>query len=278
MRAMKKLALLSLVFLSLQLDAFAKGVTLVSDIDDTIKVSHVLDIDSVLVNAFTRRGSFMGMAKLYEKLEADQAVNEFVYLSNAPKFIMYPFHRMFLNRNDFPDGTLMLNLGLSKKHHKINSLRRIIENDSPDELVLIGDNGERDTEVYAEIAAEYPDLKITTFIHAAYSLIGYRNNYGKPMEVNQIPYATSLDLAAELMKRGYLTADSYTALMMEFAPLALEEGDYEEHGHPIMFPAWLDCRDITTFDLPVVTEESRQLITDFQTKLSERCSVEPYRN
>lgn len=259
--------------------AFADNETiLVSDIDDTIKVSHVLDPDSTIANAFLPNNTFLGMPELYEALLNDKKVDDIVYLSNAPKFLMYPFHRHFLNREGFPHGRLLLNSGLSNKHHKLNSLRRLIQNESPKELILVGDNGEHDTEVYAIISKEYPDTKITTYIHQAYSKTGYKGNTGKPLEENQIGYATALDLAAQMMNREELTETSYSKLMTDIIPEALEEGYYGERGRSLMFPAWLDCRDFVAFELPIKNDLSLEAVNAFNKKLAERCSSVPYRN
>jgi hypothetical protein len=274
---MKKLIAAGLLVLSTF--AFADNeVILVSDIDDTIKNSHVLDPDSTIANAFLPNNTFMGMPELYQSLLDDKKVDEVVYLSNAPKFLMYPFHHHFLKREGFPNGRLLLNTGLSNKTHKLNSLRKIIEKESPKELILIGDNGEHDTEVYGTIAKEYPDTKITTFIHQAYSQIGYHNNFGKLLEENQIGWATALDLSYELMNRDLLTEASYANVVTEILPRAMKEGNYKERRGAVMFPAWLDCRDFKAIELPVEEDLKQEDVSAFNKKLSERCSVEPYRN
>lgn len=259
--------------------AFADQETiLITDMDDTIKNSHVLDIDSTLANAFLPKNAFLGMPELYESLIADKKIDEIVYLSNAPKWIMYPFHRHFLRKEGFPSGRLLLNLTLSKKNHKLNSIRNIIENENPKELILVGDNGEHDTEVYATIAKEYPELKITTYIHQVYSQIGFHHNFGKLLEENQIGFVTALDLSALLMNSDKLTEDAYIKLVNDTVIEALEEGNYRERGGPIMFPAWLDCRDFKATELPVKKDLNADLISGFNKKLSDRCSREPYDN
>lgn len=274
---MKNIIAASLLVLSTL--AFADQETiLITDMDDTIKNSHVLDTDSTIANAFNPKQAFMGMPELYESLLADKKVDEIVYLSNAPKWLMYPFHRRFLRKEGFPQGRLLLNLTLSKKNHKLNSIRNIVENENPKELILVGDNGEHDTEVYATIAKEYPDLKITTYIHQVYSQIGFHNNFGKLLEENQIGFATALDLSVELMNRSSLSEDSYVKLVNDIVIKALEEGNYREHGRPIMFPAWLDCRDYKVTELPVKKDLNVDLIAGFNKKLSDRCTREPYRN
>lgn len=257
--------------------AFADNkVILVSDIDDTIKVSHVLDKDSTVANAFVPKNAFLGMANLYSLLIEDKTVDQIVYLSNAPKYLMLPFHKNFLKRTGFPAGKLLLSTGLSNKNHKIESLRNLIKNESPKELILVGDNGERDTLVYAAIQKENPSLKITTYIHQAYSLAGYKGSVGKPLEVNQNGFATALDLSVELMNQDLLSESSYAKLLTRIIPVALKEGNYGERGRPLMFPAWFDCRDFKVIELPVKKDVDEKSLAEFNKKLSERCSIEPF--
>lgn len=274
---MKKLIAAGLLVLSTF--AFADNeVILVSDIDDTIKNSHVLDKDSTVANAFVPKNAFLGMAPLYSALAKDKVIDEIVYLSNAPKLLMYPFHKRFLRKTGFPAGRLLLSTGLSNKNHKVTTLRNLIKNENPKELILIGDNGERDTEVYATIQKEFPEVKMTTYIHQAYSQIGFHENFGKKLEEGQIGFATALDLSNELMNQEILSESSYAKVMNDVIPAALKEGTDKERGRPLMFPAWLDCRDFKFVELPVKNELNAELVSAFNKKLSERCSVEPYEN
>lgn len=266
----------SLLLLSFQALA-EENVVLVSDIDDTIKVSHVLDIDSVLANTIQVNNSFLGMAELYHSMKADKKANKIVYLSSAPDFAMQKLHEKFLSKSKFPEGTLMLSLKIDNRNHKISALRKLITEQAPSELILIGDNGERDAEIYRQIQTEYPALKMTTFIHQAYSRFGYRGNFGKPLEENQIGYATSIDLAAHLLEQGYLSEASYESLINKIVPLSLKESNYVERGRPMMFPAWLDCRDYVATKLPA-SETIQSLVTKFEKRIGDRCGREPYRN
>lgn len=257
--------------------AFADNkVILVSDIDDTIKVSHVLDKDSTVANAFVQKNAFLGMPELYTSLLADKKVDEIVYLSNAPKLLMLPFHKRFLARTGFPEGKLLLSSGLSNKNHKVTSLRELIKKENPKELILVGDNGERDTLVYATIQKEFPAVKMTTYIHQAYSLAGFKGSIGKPLEVNQSGFATALDLSAELMNLDLLSESSYAALLSTIIPAALKEGNFGERGRPLMFPAWFDCRDFKVTELPVKKDVDEKSLNEFNKKLAERCSIEPF--
>lgn len=263
---MKKLIFTLLLILP-QL-VFARTVLLVSDMDDTIKVSHVLDPDSAVGNAIAVKNAFMGMPELYQRLSRIEGATPIHYLSNAPRKIMIKSHRKFIRKNKFPRGELVLNSKLIDPEHKIKSLRKMIETFRPDEMILIGDNGEHDPEVYAQIRKEYPHIGGLTYIHLAYSKFGFEGSFGKPLLDNQIGWATSLDLALDLMFKGYIVMKDYLKVVKAVEERALAEKNDVERNRQMMFPAWFDCRDFTVPVLPGVSSE-------LQTKIETRCASEP---
>lgn len=263
---MKKLGLA--ILLILPQVAFSR-VLLVSDMDDTIKVSHVLDIDSAIANARQTKNAFMGMPELYQSLVKIPKATEFHYLSSAPRKLMLYLHHFFLWQNNFPSGKLVLNNKLIDSEHKITSLRNMIAEFKPTKMILIGDNGERDAEVYAQIREEFPEIGGETYIHIAYSLNGFEKNEGKLLKDGQIPWVTSIDLAFDLLKKGYIKEEDYKLLVNSVEPRALVESPYVERRKHMMFPAWLDCRDFEVPKLPHISHE-------LQTKIEDRCAREPY--
>lgn len=274
---MKKHLMIALALLSSTFAYAENEAILVSDLDDTIKVSHVLDVDSVLANTVQVNNSFLGMAELYHSLVQEKKADKIVYLSSAPNLLMKQLHKKFVARSGFPSGTLLLSLNISNRNHKITALRKIIAEDKPRELILVGDNGERDVEIYHQLKTENPELKITTYIHQAYSQIGYERNFGKLLEKDQIGWATSIDLAAQFVATGQLSLESYETLVEKIVPRALVENDYIKRGESMMFPAWFDCRDYVTTSLPT-TPKIQSLVVSFEKRLSDRCTREPFSN
>lgn len=266
---MKNLILMATLSFSQLL--WADGVLLVTDIDDTIKVSHVLDKDSAAANAFAVKNAFMGMPELYQALTKVESATPMYYLSNAPKKLMTQSHEAFVKINNFPQGVLVLNHRLIERTHKIKSLRQMIKEHEPKVMILIGDNGERDAEVYAQIREEYPLIGGETYIHQTYSQKGYRGQFGKPLLKNQIPWVTSIDLAQDLLRKGYISQDDYLKVVDAVEKRGLAEDPYVERNQQMLFPAWFDCRD---FKVPMMEAVS----VDFQTFAEKRCAREPYRN
>jgi hypothetical protein len=143
----------------------ATGLTVVSDIDDTIKVSEVGDRRALLANTFLREfRPVPGMADLYRGWAGGGAV--FHYVSASPWQLYGPLSE-FLRRHDFPAGTFHLRsfrprgTGLRKllanpERTKRRAIGALLEAFPRRRFVLVGDSGERDPELYAGLARDYP--------------------------------------------------------------------------------------------------------------------------
>jgi len=144
------------------------GLSVVSDIDDTIKHTEVLDRSAMLENTFLEQfRPVEGMAELYRDLE-ERGSTSFHYLSASP-WQLLPFLESFADDHDFPNGVFHLRQLRPKSlsspadfisgssHYKVSTVERLVS-DFPDRrFVLIGDSGEHDPEVYGKIARRHPD-------------------------------------------------------------------------------------------------------------------------
>ena len=142
-----------------------QGLSIISDIDDTIKISNVLDKQELLANTFLREfRPVPGMAQLYQKWASGGAA--FHYLSSSP-WQLYPSLLEFIDRQGFPPGSFHLNSFRIKdesffnlfKSAQITKPPRIdsILNRYPQRsFILIGDSGEKDPEIYGSVARRYP--------------------------------------------------------------------------------------------------------------------------
>jgi len=139
-----------------------KGCSIISDIDDTIKVSNVLDKKELKNNTFIRKFTpVKGMPDLYRKFEKSGAA--FHYLSGSP-WQLYPALNNFLHDEQFPGGSVELkNFRVKDKSfidfikadqltYKTNAIRIIMNRFPQRKFILIGDSSEKDPEVYTEIA------------------------------------------------------------------------------------------------------------------------------
>lgn len=241
--------------------AQAQKVLLVSDIDDTIKVSHVLNPFGKIARAVDVTTPFLGMSQLYQLIvNQNPTSTKVVYISNAPEELAgIPAasitHQLFLDYNHFPKGELILREDLRDMTHKIRALRELIEKEMPDVLILVGDNGEKDVDVYLQATQEYAylrDMKVVTFIHQLYSSSGLvllpdrLQAVGQKLYANQIGYVTPVEIALKLNELGLLAEDKLDWMVSSIAPLIVQEDRVKWDGlAPIAFPFFQDCSDFS---------------------------------
>ena len=151
-----------------------QGLSIVSDIDDTIKRSQVRDRNELIRNTFVREFKPVpGMADWYQAHAAANDSTRFHYLSSSPHQL-WPALDAFLQDSHFPIGSVhlrqiklldeLLGNGDSSRQHKLGSLHQLLQQFSQRQFVLVGDSGEADPEIYAEIARAYPAQVVGIYI------------------------------------------------------------------------------------------------------------------
>lgn len=229
--------LLSLILLITFADA---KTVLISDIDDTIKVSNVLDKTSAIENSNRIDSAFHGMAQLYQAIKITTEA-KFYYLSNAPKALMSYYHAQLLAHNQFPNGQLLLRENVFSSTHKIKAIREVVRKENPTLLILIGDNGEHDPEVYAQAVREFPNLRILTFIRQVYSAYLGKDR-GTELQSYQAGFVSPMEVAHSLQENYLVTSDQVDTLEKEFVPFAVNQLADQMNG-VLAFPGWQDCCD-----------------------------------
>lgn len=143
------------------------GISVVSDIDDTIKQSNVRDRRELLRSTFARPFvAVLGMAESYRGFAARvPAATRFLYVSSSPLQLL-PSLADFIHASGFPDGSMhlraltsfrsLLRAGGDSSAHKLGTIRTLIGQFPRRRFVLVGDSGERDPEIYAALAREFP--------------------------------------------------------------------------------------------------------------------------
>jgi phosphatidate phosphatase APP1 len=141
------------------------GVSVLSDIDDTIKVSEVGHLKALLANTFLRElRPVPGMGDLYRSWAKDGAT--FHYVSSSP-WQLYTMLAEFIETNGIPAGTFhlktvrwkdksVLSLLASPERFKHDEIEPILRTFPRRRFILVGDSGEKDPEIYADLARHYP--------------------------------------------------------------------------------------------------------------------------
>lgn len=250
-------------------------VLVVSDIDDTIKISHVVDTADSVVSAVETYNVFLGMSDLYRVFQSHWGKDaEILYLSNAPAWLMEDLHREFLQQNKFPKGQLSLvSFTESTADHKLNQIRAKLKSGRYQTVLLIGDNGERDPFIYAHIQKEYPNLKVKTFIHQLYSVKAEEDDYqGVALQENQIGFVTPIEIMLELGAEKILPEERIAPVIDSLSRF-IQKTTLDEETGEIMFPVWEDCRDFH-WKWESQQEEVRQL----KSFVLNRCAQNPEEN
>lgn len=149
------------------------GLSVISDIDDTVKISNVRDRRSLLEHAFFLDFSAApNMAQLFGQWSEEDISLHFV--SSSPWQLYTPLQE-FLDSNHFPWSTLSLksvrfrdktlfNLFKDGTETKPAVIEEILNTYAGRKFVLVGDSGEQDPEVYAALIRRYPDQILKIFI------------------------------------------------------------------------------------------------------------------
>lgn len=176
------------------------GFSVISDIDDTIKISQVREHKELLKNTFIRPyREVPGMAELYRDW-ALRADCHFYYLTASPWQLYGPLAE-FLERKGFPAGAWrmrsfrlqdgsFLDLFMNPVRYKVPAVEEILRRHPDRRFILVGDSGEQDPEIYGQIARRHPGQIYRILI---------RNVSGEPPEAERYRKAFR-DLRAEVWR------------------------------------------------------------------------------
>ncbi|PST85206.1 hypothetical protein C7T94_03630 [Pedobacter yulinensis] len=153
----------------------------ISDIDDTVMVSHSATIGRRLRELFIKnphtRKTFPRTAEHYKLLSAAYASSEkpnpFFYVSSS-EWNLYDYLVETFRFNKLPEGAFLLNqikrwkdlLKTGKTGHegKLVRVLRIFDAFPKQKFVLFGDNSQRDPFIYTAIAEKYPERVAAVYI------------------------------------------------------------------------------------------------------------------
>ncbi|KAI8625082.1 hypothetical protein F5Y19DRAFT_467329 [Xylariaceae sp. FL1651] len=147
-----------------------EGWGIISDIDDTIKITQTGDPIGILRTTFTDHPQpCPGMPELYKYIHSlVQDASSWFYLSASP-YNLYPFLREF-RQNHYPHGTIILRdsswmsvqgllttLTLGTEDYKVDRISKIHSWLPRRKMICVGDSTQTDPEAYGEIYRKHPD-------------------------------------------------------------------------------------------------------------------------
>ncbi|MEW6709306.1 MAG: phosphatase domain-containing protein [Candidatus Riflebacteria bacterium] len=140
-------------------------IMVISDIDDTILVSDVRNRIKLVYNSlfkrYDSREPVSGTPQLYRQLQAARPAH-FIYLSSSPAFLSRPL-KIFLKNHKFPPGSLVLKKSVTDaghESHKTDWLKTAMTLNPRLPVILIGDSGEKDPEIYSSFVKSLPNPKL----------------------------------------------------------------------------------------------------------------------
>lgn len=146
-----------------------EGFTILSDIDDTVKVTNVLDKVETLENTFLEPFRPVdNMAETYRGWLAEPQAGHLHFVSSSPWQLFADLAAM-LDTAGFPPATFDLKAIRPKSLAAVGDLmadplatkppviEQVLAKYPRRRFALVGDSGEKDPEVYGEVARRHPD-------------------------------------------------------------------------------------------------------------------------
>ena len=149
----------------------------ISDLDDTVIVTRATHLWRMLGTVLLRNAHshepLAGVAAFYQALlrgQSDRPDNPFFYVSSSP-WNLYDVLVEFLHLRGIPPGPLLLRDTLigrpqlaegeaapasSHHHHKLKEINQVLDTYPHLPFILLGDNGQQDPVIYAEVVRRHP--------------------------------------------------------------------------------------------------------------------------
>ncbi|KAK4123307.1 actin patch protein 1 [Parathielavia appendiculata] len=151
----------------------SRGVSLISDVDDTVKHSNIgMGTREIFRNTFVRDLADLTIEGVREWYHRMQDLGVMVhYVSNSP-WQLFPVLATFFHTAGLPPGSIHLKQysgmlqGIFEPvaERKKGTLERIIRDFPERKFLLVGDSGEADLEVYTELVQANPGRILAVFI------------------------------------------------------------------------------------------------------------------
>lgn len=206
MRSLRRSSITLILALSLLAGSAGAGIRVVSDLDDTTKITNVGDPLAALVNGLFGNRAFAGMREMYTSFAIERKYT-FDYVSGASEALRFRAAR-FLENGGFPVGALHLRPLLGSgtvREYKTRVIRQLMDRNPTDAFIFVGDDTTVDFEVYDDLFRYAPDRILAIYIRKV-------TNHKLPPST--YPFLTAFDLARTEFSMGRLTA-------AEASPVAL---------------------------------------------------------
>lgn len=207
---------------------------IVSDIDDTVMVSHSTQTLKKLrlmlfKNAHTR-APFSGISFFYRALAkgTDTKVSHPFFYVSSSEWNLYDLLDDFFSYNQLPPGVFLLKRlehsilkfwksGGGTHQHKFDKVKHLLQLYPNRKFILIGDSGQRDPEIYSRLALEFPGRIETIFIRKIRSR-SFLNKYEEltaklaGVQTGYFEVKNSHEAALIALRRNYISSKYFTEI------------------------------------------------------------------
>lgn len=217
---MRRIILTSLLALVLQATAYG-GVSIISDLDDTIKITNSGNFLEAFFYGTSKRRVYHGFPQFLAL--SREYVTDVSVVTASPKILKYNIKRL-IRRHDLQIDNLVLNRNInrpSKFDFKVNAIKKIIDS-SANDFILIGDDVGEDPEIYDEIMKLYPQRILASYIHVI------RN---RKIPESNIRYWTTFELAVREYQKNRFSTASAKSIINLFEGKDSFEGVFPDFAH-----------------------------------------------
>lgn len=211
---------------------------IISDVDDTILVSHASKVLRKLRLILTKNAKprlpFTGVSAFYHALQAgtdEDCCNPIFYVSSS-EWNLYDFLVDFTEERNIPQGPFLLqkykqNLweilqsGGGSHTHKVDKIRHILEAYPEINFILIGDSGQRDAQLYTGIVREFPDRILAVYIRDVTgpgkkeALLQELAREVKEKGIDMLLVKDTAVAAKHAFEQGFITEEEYKKVKQE---------------------------------------------------------------
>jgi hypothetical protein len=175
----------------------AHPLLLLSDLDDTIKISHTQSKFITVYRGLFRSSAFAGMAVLYREILTGHENSKMTVVSSSPPAIKKKIE-FFLRVNEFPESDITLRDWVRQPSilkYKFKSITGLVDA-WQGKAILIGDDTEHDPEVLCRVAENFPDKILAVYVRIV---------KGRTLPEGCTGFFTAFDIACAELGAGRLT-------------------------------------------------------------------------
>ncbi|WPU64938.1 phosphatase domain-containing protein [Peredibacter starrii] len=187
---MKKILVLSAL---LSFNAFA-GIQIISDLDDTIKITNSGDLVESVGYATARKEVYAGIPEFLAGTRS--YVNGLTVVSSSPEILKGKVVSL-MEKHQIQHNDVILNSNFNRPDHmeyKTGAIKKVIDS-TTDQFILMGDDVGDDPEIYDNIIKEYPDRILASYIHIVKN---------RAVPASAVKYFTTYELALKEYNAGRL--------------------------------------------------------------------------